>query len=110
MRRLALVVACALVFPGCATTVSSISPSERQQMETRTFAAPKDEAMTAIVQTLQDSGFLIAVLDRTGGLITTDPLRSASQFTQAMFGDTRSKVSATITTPTPSSSQVRVKM
>jgi hypothetical protein len=83
----------------CATTLSSLSQTDRDEITTRLYNKPDSTLFSAITNYLVDKGYPIQVSDRATGLIQSDYSTEVEHFLGIFItgNEERSRIGARIT-------------
>lgn len=95
-----LMLTASLLFAACATTLSSLSQADRDEITTRHYDKPDSVLFSAVTNYLVDKGYPIQVSDRTTGLIQSDYTTAEEEHFFGIFlngNEERSRIGARIT-------------
>jgi len=108
MRVFAILIIAGMI-AGCQTTPPPLPPDELNRIETRTFNEPFDRVFSAVLETLRDANYPIAVADPQSGLITTDDVLPEGHPIAETKAGVRSKWSVRVTRTGKNQTTVRAR-
>jgi len=108
MRVLALLIIAGML-AGCQTAPRPLPPDELNRIQTRTFNEPFDRVFSAVLETLRDANYPIAVSDPQSGLIMTDDVLPEGHPIAETEAAVRSKWSVMVTRTGDNRTTVRAR-